>query len=124
MADERFWADVKVGGEHLRLFSEHNGHGALVSVYNVSARHWIAPFEPVDNIEHGKEKAAAYAEAYLYPQAEGLGNGWAGCAPVARSAEEILARLSKTLYREDGRTRWSARESGTAVLGIASPRSG
>ena len=65
MSDERFWADVKVGGEHLRLFSEHNGHGVLVSVYNVNARYWIAPFEPVDDIEHGKEKAAAYAETYL-----------------------------------------------------------
>jgi hypothetical protein len=65
VSDERSWADVKVGGEHLRLFSEHNGHGVLVSVYNVNARYWITPFEPVDNIEHGKEKAAAYAEAYL-----------------------------------------------------------
>jgi hypothetical protein len=65
VSDERLWADVKVSGEHLRLFSEHNGHGVLVSVYNVNARHWIAPFEPVDNIEHGKAKAAAYAEAYL-----------------------------------------------------------
>ena len=65
MSNERFWADVKVGGEHLRLFSEHNGHGIVVSVYNVNARHWIAPFEPVENIEHGKEKAAAYAEVYL-----------------------------------------------------------
>jgi len=65
VSDERFWADVNVSGEHLRLFSEHNGHAVLVSVYNVNARHWIAPFEPVDNIEHGKEKAAAYAEAFL-----------------------------------------------------------
>jgi len=65
MSDGRFWADVKVRGEHLRLFSEHNGHGVLVSVYNVNARYRITPFEAVDNIEHGKEKAAAYAEAFL-----------------------------------------------------------
>jgi hypothetical protein len=65
MLDEGVWAEVKVGGEHLRLFSEHNAQGVQVSVYNVNAKQWIAPSEAVDDIEQGKEKAAAYAGAYL-----------------------------------------------------------
>jgi len=54
-----------VGGEHLRLFSEHNAIGVQASVYNVNAKNWIAPSEPVHDIQQGKEKAAAYAEAHL-----------------------------------------------------------
>jgi hypothetical protein len=65
MLDEGLWAEVKVGGEHLRLFSEHNAQGVQASVYNVNAKSWLAPSETVDSIEHGKEKAAAYAEAHL-----------------------------------------------------------
>ena len=65
MLDEGVWADVQVGTEHLRLFSEHNAQGVQASVYNVNAKQWIAPSEPVDDIEQGKERAAAYARAYL-----------------------------------------------------------
>jgi hypothetical protein len=65
MLDQGVWAEVKVGGEHLRLFSEHNALGVQASVYNVNAKNWIAPSEPVDDIEQGKDKAAAYARAYL-----------------------------------------------------------
>jgi hypothetical protein len=65
MLDEGVWAEVKVGGEHLRLYSEHNALGLQASVYNVKAKNWVAPSEPVDDIEQGKEKAAAYAEAHL-----------------------------------------------------------
>jgi hypothetical protein len=65
MLAEGVWAEVKVGGEHLRLFSEHNALGVQASVYNVTAKTWIAPSEPVEDIWHGKEKASAYAEAYL-----------------------------------------------------------
>jgi hypothetical protein len=65
MLDEGFWAEVKLGGEHLRLFSEHNAFGVQASVYNVNAKNWIAPSELVDDIEQGKERAAAYAEAHL-----------------------------------------------------------
>ena len=65
MLDEGVWAEVKVGGEHLRLFSEHNAIGVQASVYNVKAKAWIAPSEAVDDIEQGKERAASYAEAYL-----------------------------------------------------------
>jgi hypothetical protein len=65
MLTEGVWAEVKVGGEHLRLFSEHNAQGVQASVYNVKAKSWVAPSEPVDDIEQGKQKAADYAEAYL-----------------------------------------------------------
>jgi hypothetical protein len=65
MLDEGVWAEVKVGGEHLRLYSEHNALGVQASVYNVRAKNWVAPSELVDDIEQGKEKAVAYAEAHL-----------------------------------------------------------
>ena len=65
MLDQGVWAEVKVGGEHLRLFSEHNALGMQASVYNVNAKNWIAPSEPVDDIEQGKDRAAAHARAYL-----------------------------------------------------------
>lgn len=65
MMVEGVFAEVRVGNEHLRLFSEHNAQGVQASVYNVNTKTWIAPSEPVDSIEQGKEKAAAYAETYL-----------------------------------------------------------
>ena len=64
MLDQGVWAEVKVGDEHLRLFSEHNAIGVQASVYNVKAKNWIAPSEPVDDIEQGKDRAAAHARAY------------------------------------------------------------
>jgi hypothetical protein len=65
MLDEGVWAEVKVAGEHLRLFSEHSAIGVQASVYNVNAKNWIAPSEAVDDIEQGKDRAAAHALAYL-----------------------------------------------------------
>jgi hypothetical protein len=65
MLTEGVWAEIEVGGEHLRLFAEHNAQGVQVSVYNVNTKSWIAPSEAVDDIEQGKEKAAEYARAYL-----------------------------------------------------------
>jgi len=65
MLEEGVWAEIKAGGEHLRLFSERNALGVHASVYNVNAKIWIAPSELVDDIEQGKERAAAYAMAYL-----------------------------------------------------------
>jgi hypothetical protein len=59
------WAEVEVGGEHLRLFSEHNALGIQASVYNVKTRTWIAPSESVDDVEQGKDLAADYASSYL-----------------------------------------------------------
>ena len=59
------WAEIEVGGEHLRLFSEDNAQGIQASVYNVKTRTWIAPSEPVDDIEQGKDRAVGHAKAYL-----------------------------------------------------------
>ena len=65
MSDSRCQAEVKVGGERLHLFAEHNALGVQASVYNVNAKNWIAPSEPVRDIQHGKAWAMARAEAYL-----------------------------------------------------------
>ena len=65
MLDEGAWSEVRVGEEHLRLFSERNAQGVQASVYNVNAKSWIAPSEPVDDIEQGKERAEERARAYL-----------------------------------------------------------
>jgi hypothetical protein len=59
------WAEAKIGGDQLRLFSDHSALGVQASVYNVGAKNWIAPSESVDDIEQGKERAEAYAKAYL-----------------------------------------------------------
>ena len=55
------WAEVRVGNEHLRLFLAHNAQGVQASVYNVTTKSWIAPSEPVEDIEQGKERAAERA---------------------------------------------------------------
>jgi hypothetical protein len=65
MLTDGVWAEVEVAGEHLRLFSEHNAQGIQASVYNVKTRTWIAPSEPVDDIEQGKDRAEELAQAYL-----------------------------------------------------------
>ena len=65
MLDQGVWAEVKVGDENLRLFSERNALGVQASVYNVNAKNWIAPSELVEDIEQGKDRAAAHARAYL-----------------------------------------------------------
>jgi hypothetical protein len=65
MLDQGVWAEVKVGDEHLRLFSEHSALGVQASVYNVKAKNWVAPSEPVDDIEQGKDRAEEHAKAYL-----------------------------------------------------------
>ena len=65
MLDHGVWAEVKVGDEHLRLFAEHNALGVQASVYNVTAKKWILPSEPLDDLEQAKERAAAHAQQYL-----------------------------------------------------------
>jgi hypothetical protein len=65
MLKQGVWAEVKVGNEHLRLFSEHNAQGVQASVYNVNAKNWTAPSEQVDDIETGKDRAEAHARVYL-----------------------------------------------------------
>jgi len=65
MLTDGVWAEIKVGGEHLRLYSEHNAQGVQASVYNVNTKSWIAPSEDVDDIEQGKERVTEYAKRYL-----------------------------------------------------------
>lgn len=65
MLDQGLWAEVKVENEHQRLFAESNAQGVQASVFNVNSKTWGAPSEPVDDIEQGKERAAAYAREYL-----------------------------------------------------------
>ena len=65
MLDEGFWAEIKIGSEQLRLFSERSALGVQASVYDVVRKCWIAPSEAVENIEQGKEKAVEYAVAHL-----------------------------------------------------------
>jgi len=65
MLEEGVWAEVVVGKEHLRLFSEQTPSGVQASVYNVNEKTWIAPSESVDDIEEGKDRAERYAAAYL-----------------------------------------------------------
>jgi len=65
MLEQGVWAEVRVGGEHIRLFSEENALGVQASVYNVNAKNWIAPSESVDDIDQGKDKAAEHARLYL-----------------------------------------------------------
>jgi hypothetical protein len=65
MLEQGVWAEVIVGNEHLRLFSEETPLGVHASVYNVNEKNWIAPSEPVDDIDQGKDRAAGHAAAYL-----------------------------------------------------------
>lgn len=65
MLNEGFWAEIKVNGEHLRLFSENNAQGVQISIYNVTTKSWVAPSEPVDDIEQGKDRVTEYARNYV-----------------------------------------------------------
>ena len=65
MLEQGVWAEVIVGDEHLRLYSEQTPSGVQSSVYNVRNRSWHAPSEAVDDIEQGKDRAERYAAAYL-----------------------------------------------------------
>jgi hypothetical protein len=38
MLEEGLWAEIKIGGEHMRLFSERNAQGVRASVYDVSTK--------------------------------------------------------------------------------------
>jgi hypothetical protein len=65
MLDNGVWAEIKIGDEHLRLFSEKNAQGVQASVFNVKTKSWIAPSEDVQDIDDGKDRATAHARAYL-----------------------------------------------------------
>jgi hypothetical protein len=63
MLDQGVWAEVKVGGEHLRLFSEESALGVQATVYNMNASNWIASSETLEDIEQGKDRAAEHPRA-------------------------------------------------------------
>ena len=65
MLDQGFWAEIKVGDEHLRLFAEDNALGVQASVYNLNTKKWIAPSESVEDLERAKDRAVELATAYL-----------------------------------------------------------
>jgi hypothetical protein len=65
MLTEGVWAEVKVGSEHLKLFSENSAQGVQFSVYNVNAKSWIVPSEAVEDIQQGRDRAEQHARAYL-----------------------------------------------------------
>ncbi len=65
MLTDGVWAEIEIGGEHLRLFSEHNAQGIQASVFNVKTKTWIAPSEAVADIEQGKNRAEELANRYL-----------------------------------------------------------
>ena len=50
MLDQGVCAEVRVGAEHLRLFSEANAQGLQASVYNAVTKTWVAPSEAVAKI--------------------------------------------------------------------------
>jgi hypothetical protein len=65
MLDQGFCAEIKFGGEHLRLFAENNALGVQASVYNLNTKKWIAPSESIDDLESAKDRAVELATAYL-----------------------------------------------------------
>ena len=65
MLSQGYWAEIKMGDVHLRLFSEDNAQGVQASVYNVNTKTWVTPSETVENIEDGKDVAERHARAYL-----------------------------------------------------------
>ena len=54
MLAEGVRAEDRLRAEHLEAFSEHNEQSVQASVWNFTAKSWVAPFEPVDGIEQGE----------------------------------------------------------------------
>jgi hypothetical protein len=65
MLEEGFWAEVQIGGEHLRLFAEESPQGFQASVYNMKTKTWLMPSESASSVENGKELAEKFASQYL-----------------------------------------------------------
>jgi hypothetical protein len=69
MLDEGFWAKSRWAASTY-VYSLSATRWVCRRQFTTSIPSWIAPSETVDDIEQGKEKAAAYAEAHL----KGIGN--------------------------------------------------
>jgi hypothetical protein len=65
MLEEGFWAEIQIGGEHLRLFSEESPQGCQASVFNMKTKTWLMPSESASSVESGKELAEKFASHYL-----------------------------------------------------------
>lgn len=59
-----FWAEVEVGGQHLRLFSEAYELGHRAVVYNMNAKQEVARHD-ASSLDHGKKVAEQNAADYL-----------------------------------------------------------
>src|SRR5258708_27959539 len=64
VAGDGYWAEIRVGTEHLRLFAEVYSLGYLAVVYDVN-RNRKLPFEDADNLDDAKAKAESMAAGYL-----------------------------------------------------------
>jgi hypothetical protein len=62
-----FWADAKLGGRHLRLFSSVTAVGEVGAVFDVDANVWIAR-EWADSLDDGKLRAERIAAEVLKAQ--------------------------------------------------------
>jgi hypothetical protein len=67
MLDQGVWAEVKVGGEQLRLFSKMLA--VQESVHNMNARNWIAPSKTAELSNGEKTERRNTLEAYLWKAA-------------------------------------------------------
>jgi hypothetical protein len=65
MLEEGFWAEIQIGGEHLRLFAEESPQGCQASVYNMKTKTWLMPSESAASVENGKDLAEKFATRYL-----------------------------------------------------------
>ena len=65
MLEEGFWAEIQIGGEHLRLFAEESPQGFQASVFNMKTKTWLMPSEPASSVENGKQHAETFASQYL-----------------------------------------------------------
>jgi hypothetical protein len=98
MLTEGVWAEVQVGKEHLRLFSENNAQGTQASVYNVNTKSWIAPSEEVE--ESTPERTLRMSQTRNC-------RNWSGRHPARGSTSggpisEQLSALRSQKLAEDG----------------------
>ena len=89
MLTEGVWAEVQVGKEHLRLFSENNAQGTQASVYNVNTKSWIAPSEEVEDIEEGRKEHQSTPERTLRMSQTQNFRRWSGRHPARGSTSGV-----------------------------------
>ena len=69
MLDQGVWAEVKVGGEQLRLFSKESALAVQESVHNMNARNWIASSETAELSDGEKTERRNMLGAYRWKAA-------------------------------------------------------